>query len=143
MSTPPSTLTLSIPDKQTNMIPCLLATTGARVMVGNIFDFIFERINLIVNLIGTTLNNDIQNLWYSNCYQCFQLWVFSLFATGFIMLSELKRERYTSGIVNGAYSTELVKNLVHHPNNWLEQKTKMPDMLWNIPKTATPNRPCE
>ena len=44
------------------MIPCLLEGNGAPVSVVTIFDLIVERINVIVNLIGTTLKNDIRNL---------------------------------------------------------------------------------
>ena len=44
------------------MIPCVLEGTGAPVRVVTIFDLIVERINVIVNLIGTTLKNDIRNL---------------------------------------------------------------------------------
>ena len=62
ISMPPPPPPLSIPNNQTNLIPCLLAATGARVRVGAIFDLIVERIILIVNLIGTTLKNDIRNL---------------------------------------------------------------------------------
>ena len=62
ISTPPSTHPLFITNNQTNMIPCMLEGTGAPVRVVTIFDLIVERINVIVNLIGTTINNDIRNL---------------------------------------------------------------------------------
>ena len=65
ISTPPSTFPLFITENQTNKIPCLLEGNGAPVRVGTIFYLIVERINVIVSLIGTTLKNDIRNLWYS------------------------------------------------------------------------------
>ena len=40
----------------------MLEGTGAPVRVGDLFYLVVDRINVIVNLIGTTLNNDIRNL---------------------------------------------------------------------------------
>ena len=62
ISTPTSPPPLHITDNKTNLILCLLAATFARVRVGTLSDMIVERINLIVNLIGATLSNDIRNL---------------------------------------------------------------------------------
>ena len=67
ISTPTSPSPLYIPDNQTYLILCLLAATVVRFRMGNLFDLIVERINFIVNLIDTTLINDIRNLWYSTC----------------------------------------------------------------------------
>ena len=50
---------LSIPDNNINMILCILAEFNLRARVGAIFALIVERINLISNLIGNTLNNYI------------------------------------------------------------------------------------
>ena len=62
ISTPTSPPPLYITDNKTNLKMCLLAATFARVRVGTLSDLIVERINLIVNLIGTTLSNDTRNL---------------------------------------------------------------------------------
>ena len=59
ISMPPSPPPLYIPENQTNIIPCLLEDTRAHVRVDNIFDLTVERLNVILNFLGTTLNNNI------------------------------------------------------------------------------------
>ena len=59
ISMPPSPPPMYITYNQTRMIPCLLKAIGTCERVGTIFTLIIDRINFIVNLIGTMINNDI------------------------------------------------------------------------------------
>ena len=59
MSTPPLPPPLPITYNKTKLMLCILVSVGACDRLGNIFALMVDRINLIINLIRTILNNGI------------------------------------------------------------------------------------